>query len=75
MRKLQQKLAETEAQMTKILSAMQMVQSKVGETAQQPAASQKLETQSNNESNNHTVEEKSQKEKVHLIKTFKAFTH
>ncbi|XP_045176398.2 resistance to inhibitors of cholinesterase protein 3-like isoform X2 [Mercenaria mercenaria] len=33
MRKLQERLAETEAQMTKILAAMQAVQTKVGETA------------------------------------------
>lgn len=31
MRKLQQRLAETEAQMTKILAAMQMVQSRAGD--------------------------------------------
>lgn len=71
MRKLQERLAETEAQMTKILAAMQMVQSRVGEatteqTKKAEQAKQSSEqTKEDNSSNNQGTENKKDKgEKV-----------
>ncbi|KAL4225136.1 hypothetical protein ACF0H5_015829 [Mactra antiquata] len=62
MRKLQERLAETEAQMTKILAAMQSVQTKVGDVGEQVKTATSVGSVAGNKENDKSSETEEKKD-------------